>query len=180
MQIENNILEILSSLGEDIARPGLKDTPRRVAKSLKEMTSGYGQTLGDVVGNGVFPSNSMGMVLQRNLEFYSMCEHHMLPFFGTVAIAYTPKDKIIGLSKLGRIVDLYAKRLQVQEHLTDEIAQAIVEVLDPDFVAVQVKANHMCMMMRGVQKQGGETITHCWRGAKSQDPSLREQVLRTF
>lgn len=180
MSIEDNILNTLSLLGEDTARPGLRDTPRRVAKSLAELTSGYGKTLGDVVGNGVFPSNSMGMVLQKDIEFQSLCEHHMLPFYGTVSIAYTPKDKIIGLSKLGRIVDLYAKRLQVQEHLTEEVAKAIVTILDPEFVAVQIRANHMCMVMRGIKKQGGETITQSWKGVKSQDPLLREQVLRIF
>ncbi len=175
--IKNAVSQILSSLGEDVQRPGLIETPKRVAKSLTELTSGYHFTAADVAGNAIFPCQSSGMVVQKNIEFYSLCEHHLLPFYGQIHVAYVPDRKIIGLSKVGRIIDIFSKRLQVQEHLNHEIAQALDDLLKPHGVAVCIEANHFCMMMRGVKKQSGLTSTSEYRGSFLTDPHMRKEFL---
>ncbi|HXW52781.1 MAG TPA: GTP cyclohydrolase I FolE, partial [Myxococcota bacterium] len=158
-KIAEAIAKILEALNEDSSRSGLRDTPKRVAKSLIDLTSGQYLTLKDVTGGAIFPSDTEGMVLQRGIEFYSLCEHHLLPFFGHVHLAYLPDNRIVGLSKLGRIVDLFSRRLQVQENLTHQILTAIDDLLSPKGAAVAVEAEHLCMMMRGIKKQGAVTRT---------------------
>lgn len=175
-ELENKVSEILQLLGQDPSRGDLKRTPKRVSKSLQFLTSGYQNSLEKAVQQGIFESSSTAMVMQTGIEFYSMCEHHMLPFFGTIDIAYLPKGKIIGLSKLGRIVDLYARRLQVQENLTEQIARALITTLNPDFVSVKIRAKHFCMMMRGVEKHNSETTTHTFLGPHADSASHRLQI----
>ena len=154
----------LELLGEDPEREGLRQTPRRVAESLSWLTRGYEMEVADVVGDALFAESHENMVLVRDVEFYSMCEHHMLPFYGKVHIAYIPNGTIIGLSKLPRIVEVFARRLQVQERMTEEIADALQAVLAPKGCGVVVEAVHLCMMMRGVEKQNSRTITSALRG----------------
>lgn len=180
LQIKNAAAQILSALGEDIKRDGLLDTPDRVADSLLDLTSGYGFSATDIVKDAIFPSESLGMVLQKDIEFYSLCEHHLLPFFGHVHVAYIPDQKIIGLSKVGRIIDIFARRLQVQEHLTHQIASSLHDVLKPKGVAVFIEAQHFCMMMRGVKKQGNITQTKEYRGVFEQDFNLRIEFLHAL
>jgi GTP cyclohydrolase I len=170
--------EILIAIGEDINRPGLVNTPTRIAKSLMFLTEGRDVHPNDIVGNGIFPAVSQGMIVQKNIEFYSLCEHHLLPFFGRVHVAYLPNKKIIGLSKIGRIIDLFAKRLQVQEQLTCQIAQGLYEVLSAKGIAVVVEAQHFCMMMRGVQKQGAYTITKEYLGDFLNASDLKNDFLK--
>jgi GTP cyclohydrolase I len=168
----------LELIGEDPGREGLHQTPARVARSLRWLTKGYQTCVEDVVGTGIFRSEGhRNMVMVRDIELYSMCEHHMLPFFGKAHVAYIPDGKIVGLSKIPRIVEVYARRLQVQERLTDEIASAIDDVLKPTGVGVVVEAYHLCMMMRGVEKQNSKTITSALRGAFKDDPKTREEFL---
>jgi GTP cyclohydrolase IA len=164
-------------LGEDPAREGLARTPERVAKALEEMTAGSAQSVADVVGEGVFEEDCSEMVLVKDIEFYSLCEHHLLPFYGRVHVAYIPDGRIIGLSKLPRIVDVFARRLQVQERMTVQIAEAIEEVLEPKGVGVVADAVHLCMMMRGVQKQNSSTMTSCLRGSFRSDSRTRNEFL---
>jgi GTP cyclohydrolase I len=168
----------LELLGEDPDREGLLRTPARVARSLKWMTQGYGSSAEEVVGNGIFKEEHDNMIMVRDIELYSMCEHHMLPFFGKAHVAYIPNGKIVGLSKIPRIVDVYAQRLQVQERLTEQIAEGLCSVLDPAGVGVVIEAYHLCMMMRGVQKQNSKTITSSLRGAFREDPKTRDEFLR--
>jgi GTP cyclohydrolase I len=168
----------LDLLGEDPGREGLLRTPERVAKSLAWLTSGYDTDVRDVIGEGVFEEAHEGMVVVRDIEMYSMCEHHMLPFFGKVHVAYIPDGRIVGLSKLPRIVDVFARRLQVQERLTEEIAEAIDDVLHPLGVGVVIEAVHLCMMMRGVEKQNSKTITSALRGQFRECPMTRDEFLR--
>ena len=168
----------LELLGEDPDREGLLRTPERVAKSLSWLTSGYHTDVGEVVGQGVFAEESDQMVMVRDIEMYSLCEHHLLPFFGKVHVAYVPDGRIIGLSKLPRIVEVFARRLQVQERLTQQIADAVDEVLRPRGVGVVVEASHLCMMMRGVEKQNSSTITSALRGVFRDDARTREEFLR--
>ena len=168
----------LELLGEDPDREGLLRTPARVARSLKWMTQGYGSSAKEVVGNGIFKEEHDNMIMVRDIELYSMCEHHMLPFFGKAHVAYIPNGKIVGLSKIPRIVDVYAQRLQVQERLTEQIAEGLCSVLDPAGVGVVIEAYHLCMMMRGVQKQNSKTITSSLRGAFREDPETRDEFLR--
>ena len=168
----------LALLGEDPAREGLLRTPERVAKSLAWLTSGYATEVGDVVGEGVFAEAHDNMVMVRDIEMYSLCEHHLLPFFGKVHVAYVPDGKIIGLSKLPRIVEVFARRLQVQERLTEQVASAIMEVLEPQGVGVVIEAAHLCMMMRGVEKQNSRTITSAMKGVFLEDLRTREEFLR--
>jgi GTP cyclohydrolase I len=170
--------ELLASLGEDPSRDGLRKTPERMEKSLRWLTRGYDLNVRDVIGDALFEEDYDNMVLVRDIEFYSMCEHHMLPFFGQAHIAYIPNGRVVGLSKMARVVDVFARRLQVQERLTDQIADAIVEVLDPLGVGVVVEAAHFCMMMRGVEKQNSRTITSALRGSFKEDRSTREEFLR--
>ncbi|MDB4869920.1 MAG: cyclohydrolase 1 [Gemmatimonadales bacterium] len=168
----------LELLGEDPEREGLKRTPARVARALKWMTQGYVSSAKDVVGNGIFMEAHDNMFLVLDIELDSMCEHHMLPFFGKAHVAYIPNGKIVGLSKIPRIVDVYAQRLQVQERLTEQIAEGLCSVLDPAGVGVVIEAYHLCMMMRGVQKQNSKTITSALRGAFREDPKTRDEFLR--
>jgi GTP cyclohydrolase IA len=168
----------LGLLGEDPTREGLLKTPERVATAMEWLTRGYSMSPADVVGDAVFSEEHSNMVLVRDIEMYSMCEHHMLPFFGSVHIAYIPNGKIVGLSKLPRIVEVFARRLQVQERLTEQIAKAIEEVLAPRGVGVVIEAVHLCMMMRGVEKQSSKTITSALRGTFRDDGRTREEFMR--
>jgi GTP cyclohydrolase I len=168
----------LELLGEDPSREGLVRTPSRVAKSLKWMTQGYSSSAEEVVGEGIFKEEHDNMIMVRDIELYSMCEHHMLPFFGKAHVAYIPNGKIVGLSKIPRIVDVYARRLQVQERLTEQIAEGLCRVLNPSGVGVVVEAYHLCMMMRGVEKQNSKTITSALRGAFREDSKTRDEFLR--
>jgi len=168
----------LELLGEDATREGLVRTPQRVAKAMAFLTHGYGLRVEEVMGEGVFAEAHENMVMVRDIELYSLCEHHLLPFFGKAHIAYIPNGKIVGLSKLPRIVDMYARRLQVQERLTGEIAEAIAGVLAPHGVGVVVEAYHLCMMMRGVEKQNSKTITSALLGCFRDDARTRDEFLR--
>lgn len=150
---------ILESAREDLNREGLQKTPMRFAKAMRDLTSGYLMTPALAVGQGVFPSESKGLVSVKNVEFYSLCEHHLLPFWGKASVAYYPNQKILGLSKIPRIIDVFAKRFQVQERLTQQIGEAIVDLIDARAVSVKVDACHLCMMMRGVEKQSSNTVT---------------------
>ena len=165
-------------LGENVERQGLKKTPLRVAKAMTWLTRGYEMDVVEVVGDAVFEEDHHSMVMVRDIELYSMCEHHMLPFFGKAHIAYIPDGRIIGLSKLPRIVEMYARRLQVQERLTEQIASAIEDVLRPVGVGVVIEAYHLCMMMRGVEKQNSKTITSALHGAFRDDAKTRDEFLR--
>lgn len=171
------VKQLLLNIGEDPQREGLVRTPDRVDRSMKELTQGYAQTVREVVGEGVFNEDCSEMVLVKDIEFYSMCEHHMLPFYGKVHVAYIPKGRIIGLSKIPRIVDVFARRLQVQERLTQQIAQALQDELGPSGVGVVAQASHLCMMMRGVQKQNSSAMTSCLLGSFRDDPATRAEFL---
>ena len=169
---------ILAALGEDTERGGLRKTPARVETALRWLTQGYDVSVQDVVGDGVFEEEHDEMILVRDIELYSLCEHHMLPFFGRAHVAYIPDGRLIGLSKLPRIVEVFARRLQVQERLTDQIADAVMEVLEPQGVGVVIEAAHLCMMMRGVEKQNSRTVTSAVRGIFRKDPRTRAEFLR--
>ena len=177
-EFEKLVRRELELLGEDPEREGLARTPARVAKSMRFLTQGYNRTAAEVVGNGVFKEDHDNMIMVRDIELYSLCEHHMLPFFGKAHVAYIPNGKIVGLSKIPRIVDVFARRLQVQERLTEEIAEGLCGVLHPSGVGVVIEAYHLCMMMRGVQKQNSKTITSVLRGAFREDPKTRDEFLR--
>lgn len=172
------VREQLRQLGEDPLREGLLKTPERVEKSLKWLTRGYDLTVEDVIGDAIFHEDHHNMVLVKDIEMYSMCEHHMLPFFGKVHIAYIPNGKIVGLSKLPRVVEVFARRLQVQERLTEQIAQAVQHTLQPQGVGVVIEAAHLCMMMRGVEKQNSQTVTSAMKGVFLEDFRTREEFLR--
>ena len=175
--IMQHVEAMVRHLGEDPQRAGLAQTPKRFAAAMRFLTSGYELDVDAVVGGGVFPSEGEGLVLVRDLEFYSLCEHHLLPFFGRVHVAYLPGERIIGLSKIPRIVELFARRFQVQERITTQVADALVEVLDPQGVIVVAEAQHMCMAMRGVQKQHSATATRALRGVYAQDALARQEVI---
>jgi GTP cyclohydrolase IA len=177
-EFEQLIRRELELIGEDPAREGLLKTPERVAKSMKFLTEGYNSSAEEVVGKGIFKEEHDNMIMVRDIELYSLCEHHMLPFFGKAHVAYIPNGKIVGLSKIPRIVDVYARRLQVQERLTEEIAEGLCRVINPSGVGVVIEAYHLCMMMRGVQKQNSKTITSALRGAFREDPKTRDEFLR--
>jgi GTP cyclohydrolase IA len=171
------VREQLSLVGEDPDREGLLRTPERVATAMSWLTRGYQESVQSIVGKAIFAEPHENMVMVRDIELYSLCEHHLLPFFGRAHIAYVPAGRIVGLSKLPRIVDVFARRLQVQERLTEEIAAAIEEVLQPRGVGVVIEAAHLCMMMRGVEKQSSKTITSALRGIFRSDPRTREEFL---
>ena len=177
MNTSELIKKLLVEVGEDPEREGLARTPDRVTRSLGELTSGYAQTVEEVVGQGVFEEDCSEMVLVKDVEFYSLCEHHLLPFFGRVHVAYIPNGKIIGLSKIPRIVDVFARRLQVQERFTQQVAQAMQDVLAPKGVGVVAHASHLCMMMRGVQKQNSTAMTSCLLGSFRDDPKTRNEFM---
>jgi GTP cyclohydrolase IA len=177
-EFETLIRRELELIGEDPRREGLLKTPERVAKSMRFLTEGYASSAEEVVGKGIFKEEHDNMIMVRDIELYSLCEHHMLPFFGKAHVAYIPNGKIVGLSKIPRIVDVYARRLQVQERLTEQIAEGLCSVLDPSGVGVVIEAYHLCMMMRGVQKQNSKTITSALRGAFREDPKTRDEFLR--
>ncbi|MEO7456329.1 MAG: GTP cyclohydrolase I FolE [Gemmatimonadaceae bacterium] len=172
------VREQLSMLGEDPDREGLVKTPERVAKAMAFLTRGYAMSVADVVGSALFEEEHENMVMVRDIELYSLCEHHMLPFFGKAHVAYIPNGRIVGLSKLPRLVDMFARRLQVQERLTEQVAKAIEDVLAPRGVGVVIEAYHMCMMMRGVEKQNSRTITSALRGVFRDDAKTRDEFLR--
>jgi GTP cyclohydrolase IA len=172
------VRELLVRLGEEPSRDGLLKTPERVESSLTWLTRGYGQTPEDAIGDALFHEDHNNMVIVKDIEMYSLCEHHMLPFFGKVHVAYIPDGRIVGLSKIPRIVDVFARRLQVQERLTEQIAAALWSVLKPQGVGVIVEAYHLCMMMRGVQKQNSKTLTSAMKGVFLEDLKTREEFLR--
>lgn len=175
---EDLVREQLRRLGEDPSRPGLADTPRRVADSMKWLTRGYRSSASEAIGSGVFVEEHDNMILVKDIELYSLCEHHMLPFFGKAHVAYIPEGRLLGLSKIPRVVEVFARRLQVQERLTDQIADALQDALQPDGVGVVIEAYHLCMMMRGVEKQNSRTITSAVRGRFRADIRTREEFLR--
>lgn len=175
---EDLVAEMIRRLGDDPARDGMAKTPQRVHESLVFLTEGYRKTAADAVGDALFEECHRNMVLVKDIEMYSLCEHHLLPFFGKVHIAYIPDGRIMGLSKTARIVEVFSRRFQVQERLTEQIAQAIWETIEPLGAAVVVEAYHLCMMMRGVQKQNSKTITSAMRGTFLQDQRTRDEFLR--
>ncbi len=176
-KLSNHYSEILKELGEDVNRDGLKDTPERAAKAMQFLTRGYKQSLDTVVNNAIFESDNDDMVIVKDIELYSLCEHHLLPFIGKCHVAYLPTGKVIGLSKIARIVDMFARRLQIQENMTKQIAEAIMEVTDASGVGVIMEAKHMCMMMRGVEKQNSSMITSVMLGTFRQKPATRAEFL---
>ena len=176
--LEELVRKQLELIGEDPDREGLLKTPQRVAASLKWLTRGYERDARQVIGDALFEESHSNMIMVRDIELYSMCEHHMLPFYGKAHVAYIPNGRIVGLSKLPRIVDVFAQRLQVQERLTEQIAEAINDVLEPLGVGVVIEAYHLCMMMRGVQKQNSKTITSALRGVFRDDSKTRDEFLR--
>ena len=177
-EYEDLVRRQLELMGEDPTRPELVRTPHRVAKSMAFLTRGYKTTLRDAVGEGIFDDRHDNMIMVRDIELYSMCEHHLLPFFGKAHIAYIPNGKILGLSKLPRIVDMFARRLQVQERLTSEVAEAVQASVNPRGVGVVIEASHLCMMMRGVEKQNSMTITSALLGSFRDDGKTRDEFLR--
>ncbi len=171
------VRQMLVRLGEDPARAGLQRTPLRVAKALDFLTSGYEMSVEEVVRDAVFEEQCEEMVVVKDIEFYSMCEHHVLPFFGKAHVAYLPNNRVIGLSKIARIVDVFARRLQVQERLTNQVADALTEALRPQGVGVVVEARHLCMVMRGVEKQHSTAVTSAMRGTFTDDARTRAELL---
>ena len=178
-QLEDIYAKILVQIGEDPSRGGLVRTPRRASMALSFLTQGYNQDIKEILNGAIFNENYDDMVIVKNIEFYSLCEHHILPFFGNCHVGYIPSGKIIGLSKIPRIVDMFARRLQVQERLTYQIAQTLDEALQPLGVAVVIEAQHMCMMIRGVEKQNSKTITNVMLGAFRDKNSTRSEFMQS-
>jgi len=175
--IAGHLRDVLTDLGENPSREGLMRTPERYEKALRFLTSGYDTSLEDIVNNAVFHCKVDEMVIVKDIEFFSMCEHHLLPFFGKVHVAYLPKDKVIGLSKIPRIVNMFARRLQLQERMTQQIAEAVASVISPRGVGVLVEARHFCMMMRGVEKQHSGTVTSNMLGNFRTRKATRDEFL---
>jgi GTP cyclohydrolase I len=175
--LRDAVAAILAELDPEPSRPGLRETPRRVAEALSFYCEGYAQDPREVVGDALFEPETDEMVVVRDIEIYSLCEHHMAPFFGKAHVAYVPAGKIVGLSKIARLVDVFARRLQVQERLTHQIAHSLAEIVQPKGVGVVVEAAHLCMMMRGVQKQNSSTTTSCLTGLFRSDPRTRAEFM---
>lgn len=175
--MEDHYANIISSIGEDLSRPGLLDTPKRAAKAMEFLTQGYNQDIDEVVNGALFPSESNNMVVVKSIELYSLCEHHMLPFIGKAHVGYIPQGEVLGLSKVARIVDMFARRLQIQENLTREIAQTLLDITGAEGVGVVVEAKHMCMMMRGVEKQNSLMTTSSMMGSFRDNLATREEFL---
>jgi GTP cyclohydrolase I len=176
-EFEQLVRRMLERMGEQPEREGLQRTPFRVAKAMDFLTSGYKMTVQDVARNAIFEESCEEMVVVKDIEFYSLCEHHMLPFFGKAHVAYLPNNRLIGLSKIARIVDVFARRLQVQERLTNQVADAMIEILRPHGVGVVIEASHFCMMMRGVEKQSSLTVTSAMRGTLKDNGRSRSELL---
>ena len=176
--MEKAYASIISAVGEDLTRPGLADTPKRAAKAFQYLCKGYQDDLDTLVNNAIFPSDNDEMVIVKDIELYSLCEHHLLPFIGKCHVAYLPDGKVLGLSKFARIVDMYARRLQIQENLTKQIADAVLQVTGAKGVAVTIEAKHMCMMMRGVEKQNSSMNTSVMLGAFRESCNTRMEFLQ--
>ena len=175
--VANAYRELLQSIGEDVNREGLQRTPGRAARALEFLTQGYRQNLDEIINGAVFESGASEIILVKDIELYSLCEHHLLPFIGRAHVAYLPAGKVIGLSKVARIVDVFARRLQIQENLTTQIAESLMNCLQPSGVAVVVEAKHLCMMMRGVEKQNSVMKTSCLLGTFKEDARTRSEFL---
>jgi GTP cyclohydrolase I len=175
--MEKLFSQLIEEIGEDVQREGLRDTPKRAAAAFRFLNRGYGQTLDEVLNNAVFDADTEDMVIVKDIELYSLCEHHLLPFIGKCHVAYIPQGKVLGLSKIARVVDMYARRLQIQERLTKEIADAIQNAVHPRGVAVVIEAKHLCMMMRGVEKQNSVMTTSAMLGIFRKEISTRSEFL---
>lgn len=178
MDMEKNYSDIMTEIGEDVTREGLVDTPKRAAAAFKFLTRGYAQNLDEVLNDAIFEADTEDMVIVKDIELYSMCEHHLLPFIGKCHVGYLPRGKVMGLSKVARIIDMYARRLQIQEKLTKEIATAIQTAIKPGGVAIVIEAQHLCMMMRGVEKQNSVMTTSSMLGDFRADYSTRNEFLK--
>src|SRR6201997_1027478 len=176
-RMEETFLNLLEAIGEDPKREGLLKTPCRAARAFEFLTNGYRQNLEDIVNGAIFSSEASEIILVKDIELYSMCEHHLLPFIGRAHVAYIPNGKVIGLSKVARIVDVFARRLQIQENLPTQIAESLMDCLEPNGVAVVVEAKHLCMMMRGVEKQNSVMKTSCLLGSFKEDARTRSEFL---
>jgi GTP cyclohydrolase IA len=176
-KIADSYRELLQAIGEDVDREGLQRTPDRAARALEFLTQGYRQNLDEIINGAVFESSASEIILVKDIELYSLCEHHLLPFIGRAHVAYLPNGKVIGLSKVARIVDVFARRLQIQENLTTQIAESLMHCLQPSGVAVVVEAKHLCMMMRGVEKQNSVMKTSCLLGTFKEDARTRSEFL---
>jgi len=176
--IDSTIRRLLEQIGEDTGREGLRQTPRRVARAWEFLTKGYHEDAAKILNGAIFTEKYDEMVIVKGIDFFSVCEHHLLPFYGKAHVAYIPSGKIIGLSKIPRLVEVFSRRLQVQERMTQQIAETLFEVLEPDGVAVVIEARHLCMMMRGVEKHNSKTITSALRGTFRSDAKTRDEFLR--
>lgn len=175
--MDNEFKNIIVKIGEDPLREGLEKTPERAARAFEYLTRGYGQNIDAVINGAIFESDNDDMIIVKNIELYSLCEHHLLPFFGKCHVAYIPNNKVLGLSKVARIVDMFARRLQIQENLTHQIGKVIMDILDPVGVGVVIEAQHLCTMMRGVQKQNSIMTTSCMLGAFSKESATRSEFM---
>ena len=175
--MEQAYLDIIKATGEDPERPGLVETPKRAAEAMEFLTQGYKMDIDEVINDAMFPSDTDEIIIVRNIELYSMCEHHMLPFVGKCHVAYLPRGQVIGLSKIARLVDVFARRLQIQENLTSQIANCVLEKTNASGAAVIIEAKHMCMMMRGVEKQNSTMTTSCMLGAFRESSTTRNEFL---